>query len=162
VQAKARWRDSIGTCWPSRGVAYLILFEGVNDLGQSFGPADTPFAKLVPATAMDHVTAAQMIAGYRQIIERAHQKGIKVLGATIAPYDGAMYYSADGEAARQTINTWIRTSGAFDGVLDFAAALSDPAKPTQIRDGLHFGDHLHGSDAGYRVLADSIDLSLFR
>ena len=103
-----------------------------------------------------------MIAGYRQLIDRAHAKGLQVFGATIAPYEGAMYYSAEGEAVRQAINTWIRSGEAFDAVLDFDSALRDAAHPTQISEGLHNGDHLHGSDAGYAKLASSIDLSLFK
>jgi lysophospholipase L1-like esterase len=103
-----------------------------------------------------------MIAGYRQLITRAHAKGLKVFGATIAPYEGAAYYSADGEAVRQAINAWIRTAGAFDAVLDFDAVFRDPAHPTRISDSLHAGDHLHGSDAGYEAVAKSIDLSLFK
>jgi hypothetical protein len=107
-------------------------------------------------------TRESMIAGYRQLIARAHSRGLKVIGATIAPYEGAAYYAAQGESLRKEINDWIRAGGEFDGVLDFDAAFRDPAKPTQIKDGLHAGDFLHGSDAGYRVVADSIDLALFR
>jgi lysophospholipase L1-like esterase len=103
-----------------------------------------------------------LIDGYRQIIARAHARGLLVYGATIAPYEGAGYYRPEGNAVREAVNDWIRTSGEFDAVLDFDAVLRDPAKPTQIKDGLHSGDHLHGSDAGYRAIADSIDLALFR
>jgi hypothetical protein len=103
-----------------------------------------------------------LIGGYRQIIARAHAHGLRVIGATIAPYEGAAYWSADGDKVRMAVNEWIRKSGEFDGVLDFDAALRDPARPSQIKDGWHAGDHLHGSDAGYRVAADSIDLRLFR
>jgi hypothetical protein len=85
-----------------------------------------------------------------------------VIGATIAPYEGAIYYSAQGDAARRTVNDWIRSGGAFDAVLDFDAALRDPAHPARIADGMHSGDYLHGSDSGYRTLAMSIDLSLFK
>ncbi len=80
----------------------------------------------------------------------------------ITPYEGVSTFSPEGEAMRQAVNAWIRTSGAFDAVLDFDAAWRDPAHPTQIRDGWHAGDHLHGDDAGYKVLADSIDLGLFK
>ena len=82
--------------------------------------------------------------------------------ATIAPYEGAAYYSPEGNAVREQINEWIRTGREFDGVLDFDAAFRDPAKPTQMKEGLHAGDHLHGSDAGYKAVAESIDLELFR
>jgi lysophospholipase L1-like esterase len=107
------------------------------------------------------VTAQSLIAGYRQLIERAHERGLKIIGATITPYQGAMYYSAQGEAIREALNTWIRTGHAFDGVIDFDAAVRDPANPTQMKDGFHVGDHLHGSDAGYEAMAKAIDLSLF-
>ena len=144
------------------GVDYVIVFLGVNDLGVSFGNPTGPmadfFRKLRPTTP---ATAEAMIAGYRQLIDRAHAKGLKVFGATIAPYEGALYYSAEGEAVRQAINTWIRSGKAFDAVLDFDSAWRDAAHPTQISAGLHNGDHLHGNDAGYAKLASSIDLSLF-
>jgi lysophospholipase L1-like esterase len=106
------------------------------------------------------VTAADMIAGYRQLIERAHAKGLKIIGATITPYGGAAYYSAEGEQVRQAINTWIRTGRAFDGIIDFDAVIRDPADPTRIKEGFHMGDHLHGSDAAYQAMAQAIDLSL--
>ena len=144
------------------GVAYVIIFEGVNDLGISFGEFQGPMAEvfkdLVPQSK---ATAEAMIAGYRQLIDRAHGKGLKVFGATIIPYEGAAYYSSAGEAVRQQINQWIRTGGAFDAVLDFDAVVRDPSKPTQIAAPLQAGDHLHGSDRGYEAIAKSIDLALF-
>jgi lysophospholipase L1-like esterase len=146
------------------GAAYVIVFEGVNDLGISYGHPTGPFAEAFKrlAAAGDKATAATLIAGYRQIIARAHAKGLKVFAATITPYGGAAYYSEEGEAQRDAINRWIRTSGAFDAVLDFDAVLRDPSQPTQMPAALHAGDHLHGSDAGYAALAKSIDLSLFK
>ena len=145
------------------GVAYVIVFEGVNDLGISFGHFTGPLAEAFKSQAASgHVSTEQMIAGYRQIIDRAHARGLKVFGATIAPYEGAAYYSEDGEAVREAINQWIRTSRSFDGVLDFDAALRDPADPKRIATPLQAGDHLHGSDAGYAAIAHSIDLALFR
>ena len=144
------------------GVAYVIIFEGVNDLGISFGQFHGPLAEvfksLVPQSKS---TAEAMIAGYQQLIDRAHGKGLKVFGATIAPYEGADYYSPEGEAVRQQINSWIRTRGAFDAVLDFDAALRDPNRPTQIAAPLQSGDHLHGSDLGYEAIAKSINMALF-
>ena len=140
------------------GATHVIVFEGVNDLGFAFGippPAGAPLVDPVFGSDL-------LIAGYRQIIARAHARGLQVFGATIAPYEGASYYRPEGNAVRQAVNDWIRTSGEFDAVLDFDAVLRDPAKPTQMKDGLHSGDHLHGSDAGYRALADSIDLKLFQ
>ncbi|HEV7432400.1 MAG TPA: SGNH/GDSL hydrolase family protein, partial [Steroidobacteraceae bacterium] len=149
------------------GVAYLIVFEGVNDLGLAFGkfslppgPANTPPPVFVPSAHKP--TAPAMIAGYRQIIARAHARGIKVYGATIAPFEGAMYWSAEGESQRKGINDWIRNGGEFDAVLDFDAVLRDPAKPTRMAEGRHMGDYLHGNDAGYAAVGNSIDLKLFR
>ena len=141
--------------------SYVIVFEGVNDLGLGYGKLEGPLASVMPPPAIKPTRDA-MVAGYRQIIARAHAKGLKIYGATIAPYEGAAYYSAEGNAVRQQINDWIRTSREFDGVLDFDAAFRDPAKPTQMKDAFQAGDHLHGSDAGYRAVADSIDLALFR
>jgi len=145
------------------GAAYVIVFEGVNDLGISYGHFTGPRAAAFKNLATGSPeTAEELIAGYRQIIDRAHGRGLKVIGATIAPYEGAAYYSEEGEAVRAKINQWIRTSRAFDGVLDFDAALRDPADPKRIATALQAGDHLHGSDAGYEAMARSIDLALFR
>jgi lysophospholipase L1-like esterase len=145
------------------GAAYLIVFEGVNDLGIGYakpppGNASSFFNALPKAPA----SADDLIAAYKQIIMRAHARGLKVIGATIAPYKGATYWSEEGEAQRQKINAWIRTGGAFDGVADFDKAWNDPANPGMIKNGWHMGDHLHGNDAGYQVLANSIDLKLFQ
>jgi lysophospholipase L1-like esterase len=144
------------------GASHVIVFEGVNDLGLAFGRFEGPFAairdQMPPGMP---TTQATMIAGYRQLIARAHAAGLKVYGATIAPYEGAAYFSPEGEAARQAVNAWIRDSGELDGVLDFDAVLRDPAKPSQMKEGMHSGDFLHGSDAGYRALAESVDLALF-
>lgn len=114
----------------------------------------------MPSSAVE-VTAGSMIAGYRQLIARARAAGLTIYGATIAPYEGAGYYSEEGEAVRREVNRWIRESGAFDGVLDFDAVLRDPARPGRIRERLHSGDFLHGSDAGYEAIAESVDLALF-
>ena len=85
-----------------------------------------------------------------------------MLAATITPYEGASYYSAEGEAVRAAVNSWIRSGHEVDGVIDFDAALRDPLQPTRIKEGFHAGDHLHGSDAGYEAMAAVIDLSLFK
>jgi lysophospholipase L1-like esterase len=149
------------------GVAYVIVFEGVNDLGFSYGkitlPPDTPNGPpRVFSGSLHKATSQALIAGYRQIIARLHARGIKVFGATIAPYEGAMYWSAEGESQRQAINEWIRHGGEFDAVLDFDAAFRDPAKPTRMAEAKQMGDFLHGSDAGYEAVGNSIDLHLFR
>ena len=155
VSALARFdRDVLAT----PGVAYVIVFEGVNDLG--IGHAPPQLAKLF-GTAGDPVSANDLIGADKQLIARAHAKGLKIYGATIAPYKGASYWSPEGEADRQAINAWIRNGKDFDGVIDFDAAMRDPADPAQIRAGYHMGDHLHGSDAGYRAMAAAIDLRLF-
>jgi lysophospholipase L1-like esterase len=143
------------------GVKALIVFEGVNDLGMSFGHFEGPVGEMLKNMPGREISAPQLITGYRQLVDRAHALGIKVYGATIAPYKGAMYWSAEGEAARQQINTFIRSSGAFDAVIDFDKALGDPADPLAMRAGYHMGDHLHGNDAGYQAMADAIDLKLF-
>jgi lysophospholipase L1-like esterase len=143
--------------------AYVIVFEGINDLGLSHvnmtGPAAERFKNLASGP---EVTTESLMAGYRQLIERAHERGLKIIGATITPYQGAMYYSAEGETIREAVNTWIRTGHAFDGVIDFDAVIRDPAHPAQMKDGFHMGDHLHGSDAGYEAMAKAINLSLFK
>jgi lysophospholipase L1-like esterase len=145
------------------GARVLVIFEGVNDLGLSYGHFEGPmaevFKKMMPA---HQVTADSLIAAYRQLIARAHAGGLKVLVATITPYGGAAYYSDEGEAVRQAVNTWIRTGREFDGVLDFDKAIRDPANPTQIRDGFHPGDHLHGTDSAYAAMAAAVDISLLR
>jgi lysophospholipase L1-like esterase len=161
ASALARFdRDVLST----PGLAYVIVFEGINDIGLSFAPKSDagPLADFMKALAGAPVSADDIIAGYRQLIARAHERGVRIYGATITPYEGAATFSPQGEAARQAVNAWIRTSGAFDGVIDFDAVWRDPARPSQIREGLHAGDHLHGSDAGYKALADAIDLQLFR
>ena len=147
------------------GVTNLIVLEGINDIGwphmkprpskHGTVPKETPFAGQV-------VSAQDLIIGLQQIIERAHQHGIRVFGTTLTPYEGAEYYSADGEATRQAVNQWIRTSGAFDAVFDFDAAVRDPNHPAQFRDGYHSGDHLHPSAIGYKAMADAVDLSALR
>lgn len=160
VSALARFdRDVLST----PGLAYVVVFEGINDIGIAYMPkVEGPMADAMKRMGGTPVTADDMIAGYKQLIARAHAHGVKVYGATIAPYEGAAYASADGERVREAVNQWIRTSHAFDAVLDFDAVLRDPAHPTRLRDAYQAGDHLHGSDAGYQALAHSIDLNLFK
>jgi lysophospholipase L1-like esterase len=134
------------------GVKWLIVLEGINDIGQGAR------ANALPENA---VTAAELIAADRQMIERAHLRGIKVMGATLTPYGGAAYSSEKGEAIRTALNAWIRTGGAFDAVVDFEAATRDPNNPKQFQPEFDSGDHLHPSDAGYQAMADAIDLAVF-
>jgi len=144
------------------GVRTVIIFEGVNDLGISYGHLEGPMAEALKSSfSGTRATRDSLVAGYRQLIARAHSRGLKVLVATITPYEGASYYSPEGESIREALNTWIRSSHEADGVLDFDAAMRDPLKPSQIRDGYHAGDHLHGSDAGYRAMVAVIDPALF-
>jgi lysophospholipase L1-like esterase len=143
------------------GVTHLLLAAGGNDIAFSIAPGgvNPEFAGIMTTDAP--VGTADLIAAYRQIIERAHAHGIAVFGATITPNGGWGSSTLAGEAARQRVNDWIRSSGAFDAVLDFDAAWRDPDETTRIAAGFDLGDHLHGNDAGYKALADSIDLGLF-
>ncbi|MEO6186214.1 MAG: SGNH/GDSL hydrolase family protein [Steroidobacteraceae bacterium] len=142
-------------------VKYLLIFVGVNDIGNRYG-ARGPNQPNIPGLDQPEIDVEQMIAGYKQLIERAHDKGIKVIGSPIGPYKGASYWNDAGEAARQKINDWIVKSGAFDGVTRLDTAFADPSDPRQMREGYHMGDHLHGSDAGLKAVGESIDLKLFR
>jgi lysophospholipase L1-like esterase len=138
-------------------VRWLIVFEGVNDLGGLARTAEVP-----PA---DHAALVErVLAAYRQIIERAHAHNIRVLGATITPYVGSEYYhpSPVSEADRRAVNQWIRSSRHFDAVIDFDAAVRDPAHPDQLLPAYDCGDHLHPSPAGYKAMADSISLAAFQ
>lgn len=131
------------------GVKWMMWLEGINDIGRgSTNPADA-------------VTAEELIGGYKQLIERAHTHGIKVIGCTLTPYEGAGYSSENGEVLRQALNTWIRTSGAYDAVVDFDAATRDPNSPRRFRPDLDPGDHLHPNDTGYQAMADAVNLSIF-
>jgi lysophospholipase L1-like esterase len=134
------------------GVRWLIILEGVNDLGTRVSASERNEQAATPG---------DLIAAYEQIIARAHAHNIRVYGATILPFEGAHYYTPGGEADRQTVNQWIRTSGKFDAVIDLDAATRDPQKPTQFSTTVDSGDHLHPGDAGYKVMSDTIDLKLF-
>ena len=99
------------------------------------------------------------------MIERAHEKGIKVIGGTLTPFEGTVfpgYFTPEKETKRKTINQWIRTGKAFDGVIDFEKAVQDPNNPDRIKAAYDSGDHLHPGDAGYQAMGEAIDLSLFR
>jgi lysophospholipase L1-like esterase len=138
------------------GVTHLILLEGVNDLGTL--TRDGPVSR---EAHQAHV--ARIIGAYRQIIARAHGKGIKVIGATILPYGANDYYhpGAQNEADRQAVNGWIRTPGNFDAVIDFDRAMRDPARPDRLLPAYDVGDGLHPSPAGYKAMGDAIPLGLF-
>jgi len=130
------------------GARYLIVLLGINDIG-------------FPGA----VTADEIIAGHRQIIDRARAMGLKVYGGTLTPFQAFMpgiYYTAVGEAQRQVVNQWIRTGKAYDAVIDFDKAIRDPNNPGRILPAYDSGDNLHPNDAGYKAMADAINLSLFR
>jgi lysophospholipase L1-like esterase len=146
------------------GVSGVIVLEGINDIGLPNLRPRLPDGTTLKDLPFVHevVTAEDLIVGLKQIIERARQHGIRVFGATLTPFEGADYYSAEGEAKRQAVNQWIRTSGAFDGVIDFDSAVRDPDHPARFREGYHSGDHLHPSAAGFKAMADAIDLAVLR
>jgi lysophospholipase L1-like esterase len=130
------------------GVKDVILFEGINDIGTNAGPDGAP------------LTAQDLEDGYRTLIQKAHAKHVRVIGATLTPDEGNGYYTPAAETVRQDVNHWIRTSGAFDGVIDFDRALRDPARQTTLNPAYDSGDRLHPSDAGQQALADAVDLRL--
>jgi lysophospholipase L1-like esterase len=135
-------------------VRYLIVLEGINDIGQpGAGRPDS-----------EAVSSHEIIAGLQQMIARAHEHGIRVYGATLTPFAGTTgnYYTAEKEEKREAVNDWIRTSGAFDAVIDFDKATRNPARPKQFLPAYDSGDHLHPNDAGYKAMGDTIDLSLFQ
>jgi lysophospholipase L1-like esterase len=130
------------------GITHAIVLEGINDIGNA-RENPTP-------------TAQDLIAAHKQLIDRARTRGIVILGATLTPFEGAMYFTQVGEAKRQALNEWIRTSRAYDGVIDFDEATRDPSHPARFLLQYDCGDHLHPSDAGYKAMADAIDLALFK
>ncbi|MFL5620334.1 MAG: SGNH/GDSL hydrolase family protein [Gemmatimonadaceae bacterium] len=132
------------------GARWILVLEGVNDLGQAKSAAES-----------DSI-ARGLIEAYRQIVARAHAKRMRAYGATILPFGGSFYDAPHREAARTTVNRWIRTSGTFDAVIDLDAAMRDPAQPSHLAPIADGGDHLHPNETGYRMMAAAIDLSLFR
>lgn len=144
VSAVARFdRDVLS----QSGVRWVMLLEGINDIGT--GRPTEP------------ITVDDLTGAYRQMIEQAHTHGIQVIGCTLTPFLGAPYKREAGEPIREAVNKWILTSGAFDAVVDFDAALRDPNDPTKVRAEFDPGDHLHPNDMGYQALADAVDLSIF-
>jgi lysophospholipase L1-like esterase len=138
-------------------VKWITLLEGINDISAATRP-------LPPGTSGPHtpVTADDLIAAYKQVIAMAHMQGVKVIGCTLTPYADSRAYSDAGEAIRQAVNTWIRTSNAFDGVVDFDAATRDPKQPDRLRADTDTPDGLHPGDPGYKMMADAIPLTLFK
>jgi lysophospholipase L1-like esterase len=151
VNALARFdRDVLAQA----GVGYVIVLEGINDLGHAG----------TSAPLSETVSADDLIVGLKQLIERSHEKGVKIIGATLTPFEGAAngYFTPEKEIKRKAVNDWIRTGKAFDGVIDFDKAVRDPSHPDRVLAAYDSGDHLHPSDAGYQAMADAIDLSLFK
>ena len=158
VSALARFdRDALSV----PGVTHIVLLEGINDLG--FPGAK--LGKLSLADAADVRNAEDLIGAYRQLISRAHARGVKLIAGTLTPCEGVDipgYYSEAKESARQAVNKWIRTSREFDGVIDFDAVLRDPDHPSRLLARFASDDHLHPNDAGYQAMADAIELTLFQ
>jgi lysophospholipase L1-like esterase len=130
------------------GITHIVVLEGINDIGN---------ARQNPTP-----TAEDLIAGHKQLIEQAHTRGLKIFGATLTPFYGAAYYTEVGETKRQALNEWIRTGKAYDAVIDFDRVTRDPGNPKMFLPLYDSCDHLHPNDAGYRAMADAIDLSLFK
>ena len=137
----------------------VVLMMGINDIGWPGEKAITPADK--------EPTADDIIVGYQQIIDRVHARGARILGATLTPFTDTNqgtptegYYTPEKEKIRQAVNQWIRTSGRFDGVIDFDHVMEDPARPGHMRTAYDCGDHLHPNDAGYSAMASSVDLGL--
>jgi lysophospholipase L1-like esterase len=127
------------------GAAYVVVFEGINDIRRT-----------TPPVAVD-----DLILAHRQIIERAHSAGLKVYGVLLMPFEPNQW-SAENESKRQALNTWIRTSQMYDGVIDFDAVVRNPAQPTKLLEQYDSGDHLHPNDAGYEAMGKSVGLELFK
>ena len=134
------------------GVTHIIVLEGINDINGGTN-ATNP---------RNEISAEELIAGHKQLIDRAHERGLVIYGATLTPEGGMRGASAARDAKRTALNTWIRTSGAYDGVIDFDKLTRDPADTTRFLPAYDSGDHLHPGDAGYKAMGDAIDLSLFR
>ncbi|SDR52457.1 Lysophospholipase L1 [Paraburkholderia fungorum] len=153
VNALARLNRDVLT---QPGASSVIVMLGINDIAWP----GTAFARTARRPALDDLTA-----GYRQLIEQAHRRGLRVIGATLTPFEGALpgtpldnYYDTDKDALRQRVNDWIRHSGVFDAVIDFDAALRDPVHPARLAERYDSGDHLHPGDAGNRKMAEFVDL----
>ena len=134
-------RDVLG----QSGVRWVIILEGINDIGNAWGEG----------------VGDALIEAFRQMIHSAHLKGVFVYGATLLPMKGSSYYSEDHEAIRQTVNSWIRSGGEFDAVIDLDLALRNPADTLSLLPEADTGDHLHPGETGHRMMAEAVDLNLF-
>jgi lysophospholipase L1-like esterase len=131
------------------GATHVVAFLGNNDILFVFNPLDV-------------VSVDQIINGHRQLIRRAHARGLAIYGATLTPFGGFPLASAQKERMRQAVNDWIRTSGEYDAVFDFDAVVRDPGEPARLRPLFDSGDHLHPNDAGYEAMGHAVDLELFK
>jgi len=140
------------------GLTHVVIMEGINDVGTGGMQFPGTTGPVPPLR-----TAADLIAGYQQLIARAHSAGVQIIGATLPPFEGVFpgYYSPEKDLVRKEINTWIRTSGQFDGVIDFEAAIRDESNPDIIKAEYNSGDNLHPGDAGYTRMANYIDTAVF-
>jgi lysophospholipase L1-like esterase len=129
------------------GVTHVIVLEGNNDFLFVFNPAE-------------EVHHNRVIEGLKQLVHRAHALELTIYGGTLTPFAGFALSTPEKEVKRQAVNLWIRTGGAFDAVIDFDAVLRDPSDPARLRPEFDSGDHLHPNDAGYKAMADAIDLKL--
>jgi lysophospholipase L1-like esterase len=134
-------------------VSHLIVLEGINDIGFANSPDNSNRGPTIDPNGL--------IGAYRQIIARAHLRGIKVIGGTLLPFAGSMYYSPAGDKTRQTVNEWIRSGAGFDAIVDFDRALRDPSDPRKLAASYDSGDHLHPSDAGYKAMSGAFQLGVF-
>lgn len=132
------------------GVRTVILLEGINDVGYPYIPGGS-YGK-------EKVSVENVISAYIQLIQRCHARGVRLVGCTLTPFEKCAYYSSDGEVIRQAVNEWIRSSNAFDGVIDFDAALRDASRPSRLEGRYDSGDHLHPNDEGYRRMGEFVDI----
>ena len=135
------------------GVTDLIVLEGINDIGVG--------GRTIEGVTYPMTTFEELVAAYRQIIERAHERGVRAIGATLLPFRDAFFFSEEKEKTRQSINGWIRNGGAFDGVIDFDIVVRDPGDASALRPEFDTGDHLHPNNAAYRAMGHAVDLGLF-
>jgi lysophospholipase L1-like esterase len=142
------------------GVSAVIYTHGLNDFGYPVFAPDFPFTECVQSA--DVVSAEDVIDGMRQVIARVHAAGLAIYGATLNPIKGGDHWSEETEVKRHAVNAWMRTSGEFDGVFDFAAAVADPNDPDSLAPWFDSGDHTHPNDDGYRAMANAVRLSAFR